>query len=166
MSHHTIDDKVLQLALKKSLETQKPFCQFCNIEADNADELIIHQLNQCQMIEQRDISPKRRKEDKHCAKPAFDEGGAVTKKKKSKYGMRSSSRINKIPPSSPEEKEERGLKRTVDECYGNKVSLEGTQIDGEVNRGGEAGNMKRDVLYNKLDENLVGGLIDKENKED
>ena len=48
------DEKLFQMALKKSKEEQKIRCQFCKIEKDNEDALIWHQINECKIVREMD----------------------------------------------------------------------------------------------------------------
>ena len=62
MSQQTADDKLMQLVIKESLETlPKPFCQFCGLKVNTIDELHIHQLDQCKVIEETENPTKRKK---------------------------------------------------------------------------------------------------------
>ena len=62
------DEKLMEMAIKKSLETQKMSCQWCKemIVMSTPDELILHQINQCPMIENREERPinKQKNENK------------------------------------------------------------------------------------------------------
>ena len=46
------DEKLLEIAIKRSLETQKMSCQWCKqiIVMNTPDDLILHQINQCPMM--------------------------------------------------------------------------------------------------------------------